>query len=277
MAPPSADIDTQPAHTPSSPTTKPRTIPEIKRNNIQGLTQSAGFPTPLTYSGTLDNYESFDVTSVIGREFPKLQLSSIVGDDAKIRDLAILVSQVRKCFLALCLHISFWEIFYILTNMQRGVVFFRNQDIGIEDQKILGQKLGELTGKPESSKLHKHALSNSKRGIAVDEHGKLDDEVSIISSEQQRKLYQNRFFGAKKLASIGWHADITFERIPSDYAILKIIQTPEDVGGDTLWASGYEAFDRLSPTWQRFAEGLTATHHQVPPIFPPSPGSFQLT
>jgi hypothetical protein len=43
---------------------------------------------------------------------------------------------------------------------------------------------------------------------------------------------------------------------------LKIIKTPEDVGGDTLWASGYEAFDRLSPVWQRFAEGLTATHHQ---------------
>jgi hypothetical protein len=26
-------------------------------------------------------------------------------------------------------------------------------------------------------------LSNSKRGIAVDENGKLDDEVSVISSE----------------------------------------------------------------------------------------------
>jgi alpha-ketoglutarate-dependent taurine dioxygenase len=44
---------------------------------------------------------------------------------------------------------------------------------------------------------------------------------------------------------------------------LKIIKTPEDAGGDTLWASGYEAFDRLSPTWQRFAETLTATHYQV--------------
>jgi alpha-ketoglutarate-dependent taurine dioxygenase len=106
-------------------------------------------------------------------------------------------------------------------------------------------------------------LSNSKRGIAVDENGKLDDEVSVISSEQNRKLYKNRFFDFKRLASEGWHADITFERVPSDYAILKIIKTPEDVGGDTLWASGYEAFDRLSPTWQKFAEGLTATHHQV--------------
>lgn len=66
-------------------------------------------------------------------------------------------------------------------------------------------------------------LSNSKRGIAVDENGKLDDEVSVISS----------------------------------------IQTPEDAGGGTLWASGYEAFDRLSTSWKRFAETLSATHYQV--------------
>ncbi|TVY15827.1 putative alpha-ketoglutarate-dependent sulfonate dioxygenase [Lachnellula arida] len=234
MAPPSAndEVSTPIQSTPS----KARTIPEIKKS-LGGLTQSASHPTPLVYSGTLDHYESFDLTSVIGREFPNLQITDILSDDAKLRDLAILVSQ-------------------------RGVVFFRNQDINIEDQKVLGQKLGELTGKPETSKLHKHALSNSKRGIAVDENGKLDDEVSVISSDQQRKLYNNRFSASKKLASEGWHADITFERVPSDYAILKITKTPEDVGGDTLWASGYEAFDRLSPVWQRFAEGLTATHYQ---------------
>jgi len=142
-------------------------------------------------------------------------------------------------------------------------VFFRNQDINIEDQKILGQKLGELTGKPETSKLHRHALSNSKRGIAVDENGKLDDEVSVISSEQNRKFYKDRFSSeSKRLASEGWHADITFERIPSDYAILKIIKKPDDAGGDTLWASGYELYDRLSPPIQKLAESLTATHHQ---------------
>jgi len=55
---------------------------------------------------------------------------------------------------------------------------------------------------------------------------------------------------------------ITFERIPSDYAILKIVQPPEDAGGDTLWASGYEAYDRLSPSFKTLAESLTATHYQ---------------
>lgn len=29
----------------------------------------------------------------------------------------------------------------------------------------------------------------------------------------------------------------------------------------TLWASAYEAYDRLSPAYQRFLEGLTATHN----------------
>jgi alpha-ketoglutarate-dependent taurine dioxygenase len=55
---------------------------------------------------------------------------------------------------------------------------------------------------------------------------------------------------------------ITFEQIPSDYAILKIIERPTDAGGDTLWASGYEAYDRLSPPIQKLAESLTATHYQ---------------
>lgn len=57
-------------------------------------------------------------------------------------------------------------------------------------------------------KLHRHALSNSKRGIAVDEHGKLDDEVSVISSEQNRKFYKDKFSPvSKSLAGAGWHAE----------------------------------------------------------------------
>lgn len=42
---------------------------------------------PLKYSGSLDQYESFDLTAVIGREFSTLQLSEILHDDVKIRDL----------------------------------------------------------------------------------------------------------------------------------------------------------------------------------------------
>ncbi|KAF5584013.1 taurine dioxygenase [Fusarium pseudocircinatum] len=230
MSPPAADVDT--------PSTAPVVQPVVKPINGTETSSASRLDGPLSYSGSLDAEEQFDVTAVIGREFPKLQLSEILKDDNKLRDLAVLVSQ-------------------------RGVVFFRNQDLNIDDQKYLGQKLGELTGKPQTSKLHRHALSNSKRGIAVDENGRLDDEVSVISSEQNRKFYNEKWSSlSKNLAGEGWHADITFENIPSDYAILKIIQPPQDVGGDTLWASGYELYDRLSPPFKKLAENLTATHHQ---------------
>jgi alpha-ketoglutarate-dependent taurine dioxygenase len=51
----------------------------------------------------------------------------------------------------------------------------------------------------------------------------------------------------------------TFEKVPSDYAMLKIHTLPA-TGGDTLWASGYEIYDRLSPALRTLLEGLTATH-----------------
>ncbi|KAH7148178.1 hypothetical protein EDB81DRAFT_932479 [Dactylonectria macrodidyma] len=230
MSPSAAEVATHSSAPAVEPVTK--SVNSVKSGSASRLDG------PLSYSGSLDAEDQFDVTAVIGREFPKLQLSDILKDDNKLRDLAVLVSQ-------------------------RGVVFFRNQDINIDDQKYLGQRLGELTGKPETSKLHRHALLNSKRGIAVDENGKLDDEVSVISSEQNRKFYSEKWSSlSKNLAGEGWHADITFEHIPSDYAILKIIQPPEDVGGDTLWASGYDLYDRLSPPIQKLAESLTATHHQ---------------
>jgi hypothetical protein len=52
---------------------------------------------------------------------------------------------------------------------------------------------------------------------------------------------------------------VSFEKTPSDYAILKIHTLPE-TGGDTLWASAYEAYDRFSLPYRTFLEGLTAIH-----------------
>ena len=58
---------------------------------------------------------------------------------------------------------------------------------------------------------------------------------------------------------IVWHSDITYEEQPAGLSFLKIDTLP-DAGGDTLWASAYEAYDRLSPPMQKFLEGLTALH-----------------
>ncbi|KAK7711146.1 hypothetical protein SLS63_012738 [Diaporthe eres] len=100
------------------------------------------------------------------------------------------------------------------------------------------------------------------RDLAVTKEGsELGDQISVISSEKQKKGggLTHQLSDASRFASAGWHSDITFEPVPSDYAMLKIHTLPP-TGGDTLWASGYEAYDRLSPPMQKMLEGLTATH-----------------
>jgi alpha-ketoglutarate-dependent taurine dioxygenase len=105
------------------------------------------------------------------------------------------------------------------------VVFFRKQDeMDTKLQKILAQRLGELSGKPKSSKLHMHPISNSGRSLGGD-----DDEISIIASEQEKALNPDRYTGKKKQRT--WHSDITFEPCPSDYAVLRLVQLPKTGGG----------------------------------------------
>ncbi|KAF7511163.1 hypothetical protein GJ744_005060 [Endocarpon pusillum] len=192
---------------------------------------------PLKPSGALDKYESFDATPVIGREFRGVNLKEWLeapNSDELLRELAITISR-------------------------RGVVFFRKQDDLDNDlQKVLAQRLGELSGKPSTSKLHIHPVSNSGRRL-----GGKDDQISVISSEQAKELYSDLFM-KKQSSKEGWHSDITFEPVPSDYTILRLTELPK-TGGDTLWASGCEVYDRISPAYQKFLEGLTATYAQ--PVF----------
>jgi len=110
-----------------------------------------------------------------------------------------------------------------------------------------------LFGQPKSSTLHIHPLT--------EEGSELGDQISVISSEKQKKGggLTHQLSDASRFASAGWHSDITFEVVPSDYAMLKIHTLPK-TGGDTLWASGYEIHDRLSVPMRKILEGLTATH-----------------
>ncbi|KAB8074197.1 hypothetical protein BDV29DRAFT_191104 [Aspergillus leporis] len=186
---------------------------------------------PLEYSGTLDSYTSNDLTPVIGREYYGVQVADILKSeecDRIIKDLAVMISK-------------------------RGVVFLRNQALTPQEMRQFGEKLSVLAGCPESSELHVHPLT--------EEGSELGDQISVISSEKQKKGggLTHQLSDTSRFASVGWHTDISFERVPSDYAMLKIHTLPE-TGGDTLWASGYEIYDRLSPEMAEFLERLTATH-----------------
>lgn len=62
----------------------------------------------------------------------------------------------------------------------------------------------------------------------------------------------------QKYNETDWHSDVQFERIPPDYTSLRLTKLPE-TGGDAIWASGHDFYDRCSPSYRKFLEGLTAT------------------
>lgn len=123
---------------------------------------------------------------------------------------------------------------------QRGVVFFRAQD-NLTDalQKEFVHKLGLLSGKPVDSTLHIHPVLNN-----TSEFGVGDAQISTISSVARKKMFKHELQGDKRrYDSAQWHSDIQFEPKPADYTSLRLTKLPSS-GGDTLWASGYELYDR---------------------------------
>ncbi|KAJ5099050.1 tfdA family taurine dioxygenase [Penicillium argentinense] len=204
-------------------------------------------------SGSLDNFEPVMVTPVIGNEFAK-GTCNIVDDilrapdaERRIRDLAIMSDLPLPPDQKLRNGANSTG-----TVAERGVAFFRAQDNLTSDlQKELILKMGELTGRPSNHGLHIHPVTNDAR-----EFGDPDPAISTINSEGRKKLYKGSDY--TKMAAV-WHSDISFEPAPADFSSLRLTQLPK-TGGDTLWASGYEVYDRISKPYQKFLEGLTATH-----------------
>ena len=60
-----------------------------------------------------------------------------------------------------------------------------------------------------------------------------------------------------------WHTDVSFDEHPPAVSILQAIELPE-VGGDTLFASMYAAFESLSQPLRNMVEGMEALHDGLP-------------
>ncbi|KAJ3806324.1 alpha-ketoglutarate-dependent sulfonate dioxygenase [Lentinula lateritia] len=152
-------------------------------------------------------------TPVIGTEISGIDLRQL--SDSQKDELALLVAE-------------------------RGVVFFRDQEINIQEQLDLARYFGPL---------HKHATTPiPKAGI---------EEVHVVYNDHSRRPDPASF---SKLEL--WHSDVTYEVQPPSVTSLKVIAGPE-YGGDTLWASGYALYSGLSPGFQKYLEGLKAVHSAV--------------
>lgn len=61
-----------------------------------------------------------------------------------------------------------------------------------------------------------------------------------------------------------WHTDLVHERQPAGVTHLHNDTVPT-IGGDTLWASGYAAYEKLSPGFRKIIDGKTAIYRSAHP------------
>ena len=114
---------------------------------------------------------------------------------------------------------------------ERGVLFFRDQHMTLAEQVEVGRKLGEL---------HIHPAAKAPDGFP---------EVLVVHTDENSKY----------TAGNGWHTDVSCDERPPGLSMLRIEQVPS-AGGDTVWASMYEAYDTLSTSMQEYLLTLTAIH-----------------
>lgn len=116
--------------------------------------------------------------------------------------------------------------------LEHQVLFFKDQDeIPPAVQVAIGKTFGEL---------HFHPAAPKMAGYP---------EVFEIHVHRDSKIANGEF----------WHSDVSCDEIPPLGTILQIHILPE-IGGDTLFANMYAAYDALSDPLKKMLEGLTATH-----------------
>jgi taurine dioxygenase len=112
------------------------------------------------------------------------------------------------------------------------VIFFRDQTLTPDQHKSLGRRFGRL---------HIHP---APLGV-LEGH----PEIVVIKTDQN----------SRHIAGEHWHSDVSCDAEPPMGSILYIKEVPP-LGGDTLFASMYAAYEALSDSMQRFLCGLTAIH-----------------
>ena len=114
--------------------------------------------------------------------------------------------------------------------LQHLVIFFRDQELTLEQHKNFGRCFGEL---------HVHPAAG------LEDH----PEVFVVHADEH----------STNIAGENWHSDVSCDQEPPMGSILHLHTVP-DHGGDTVFANMYAAFDSLSDHMKSFLLGLTAVH-----------------
>ncbi|MAI80184.1 MAG: taurine dioxygenase [Deltaproteobacteria bacterium] len=120
---------------------------------------------------------------------------------------------------------------------EHQVLFFPDQSLTATEHVRFGELFGELEAHPHL--MHSDVESET-------------DAAKILELKASRGGVADE-----------WHSDLSFMPEPARVSILRMVKCPE-IGGDTLWANLYMAFEELSEPLRDLCEGLSALHNAEP-------------
>ena len=163
------------------------------------------------------------ITPIIGAEISEVSLANLSAAE---------VAQIKKLF---------------RTHM---VLVFRNQELTREQHKAFGRNFGKLH-------IHPSKRSADKGGTKRDEHR---DQNKTIENDDPELFIIDTKPDAKQSNGEAWHSDVSCEEIPPLASLLYVTKTPENDGGDTMFANMYEAYDALSDDLKTLLMNKSAFH-----------------
>jgi taurine dioxygenase len=122
-----------------------------------------------------------------------------------------------------------------------GLLIVRDQELMPEAQIAFSRRFGDLASADENPVIRKYSLPGYP-------------EIFRVSNKKQDGEPLGR-----EDAGTYWHSDGTWQAWPSKASILHAIEIPP-VGGNTMFADLYQAYETLSPMMQRVVDGLQAVH-----------------
>ncbi|TFK48014.1 taurine catabolism dioxygenase [Heliocybe sulcata] len=129
---------------------------------------------------------------------------------------------------------------------ERKLVVFRDQDfkdLGPDRQIEIARHFGPI---------QRHPTSGNVKGYP---------EFHVVYRDQDHKGFRE-YFGDDRANLVSWHSDVSYEKQPPGTTFFWILDQPE-LGGNTIFSSQVEAYNRLSPEFQKRLEGLRAVHSAV--------------
>ena len=113
------------------------------------------------------------------------------------------------------------------------VIVFRDQKLSIAQHKAFAENFGRLQ------------VFTFRYAKPLGEHPEV---LRVVKEKHAREVFAGE-----------WHADVTFMEKPSLGSLLYALETPP-VGGDTLFANMYLAYETLSSGMKRLLDGLVAVN-----------------